>query len=131
MLTLTFNVKADRPANPHRIASFTQGESRLEPGEIAFSERHPIVMTGENLADVSDVKIFTYPNGYDHDPDPVMVLDELEDITATETTLSVLNRCNSTPEPDGAYWGILARIVATWPDGQTASIDAVFHDDSE
>ena len=130
-MTIRFNVKAAKPVNPHRMLTFVQGEPRLEPGEICFSGEKPIVVTGQNLANVESVKILTYPDGYDSGPDPIMVLDELENITATDTSLSVLNKVNSTPEPDGAYWGILARIVATWPDGQTASIDAVFHDDSE
>ena len=130
-MTIRFNVKAAKPVNPHRMDSFVQDEPRLEPGEICFSGEKPIVVTGQNLADVESVKILTYPDGYDHEPDPLMVLDELQQIQSTDTTLSFLNSRNSTPEPDGAYWGIDARIVATWPDGQTAYINAKFHDDSE
>ena len=122
------NVVAEEytPAPQHTITSVAQ--EGYEAGEIDFSPTKPIVLTGQNLANVQSVKILGYPDGYDHDPDEDMELDQLEDITSTDTTISFLNAENTAALPDGSFWGKPGRIVCTWADGTTATADVTFHE---
>ena len=118
-------LKTSDPA-PRTITGVSQ--EGYEPNEIDFSPTKPVVLTGENLADVQSVKILGYPQGYDHEPDEDMELNELEQLASTETTISFLNAENTAALPDGSFWGKPGRIVCTWEDDTTATADVTFHE---
>ena len=124
--TTTFGVKA-MPHNPV-LTSFSQDVERLQEREITF-DQVPIVLTGEDLSGIQTVEIWRYPNGYDEEHD--YELTQLEQISSTATTITAVNKTNTSGHVDGLWWGKPVRIIAKWADGATAYIDATFHDDND
>ena len=121
---LTFKVNANPPApQGPEVTRVTMGD--MPDDEIDFSNNVPTVVTGRGLAlGANDkVKIELCPNK----GEAVAVLDELEDVTSSDTQITFMNGTNSSTRPDCDWWGQDALLTVT-VNGESATRWLKFHD---
>ena len=124
MLQLTFKVKANTPQPDHEILLVKHGERA--DNEIAFDEVNPVVCTvrhnngaGYQLKAEKPIKIVL--DYMDQQRHVEAVLDAQYNVNATETTVSFMNRDNTTEEIDGSFWNHDVELTLYFADGGSAT----------
>lgn len=111
--------------NPHVMSAIAQPGQ--EAGIITFDEENKPVVSGTDLGEPEEVWLDVFPDGYDAGADLTYRLkNELEELVATDTTITFLLFDNQSEHPARDFKGKLARVYAKYADGFVSYVNATF-----